>query len=50
MSPISSVSLSCGILMLGAHRANAKATWTINITLNSVKDGGLEISLNLPGD
>ncbi|KZF24923.1 hypothetical protein L228DRAFT_280214 [Xylona heveae TC161] len=30
--------------------ASATATWAINITLNSVKEGGLEISLNLPDD
>ena len=48
MSLISSLGLSCEILMLGVYRAKAIATWTINITLNSVKDGGLEISLKLP--
>lgn len=36
------------IRMTDASRSKVKATWNIDLTLNSVKEGGVEISLNLP--
>ena len=36
--------------MAGIYRAGATASWTLDITLNSVREGGLEIKVNLPTD
>ena len=40
----------CMALISGWRRSKVTATWSINATLDSVKEGGLKISLNLPSD